>query len=90
MTLIDYIPCFMDLKAFFFILTCSATFCRVCFIASYFISPHLTETRPAWAGFKTAEEGRAKICKFLWQKLKNKSNIKKHIMNNFITLLEQF
>ena len=26
-------------------------------------------TRPAWAGFKTAEEGRAKICKFLWQKL---------------------
>jgi hypothetical protein len=48
------------------------------------------ETRPAWAGFKTAEEGRAKICKFLWQKLKNKSNIKKHIMNNFITLLEQF
>ncbi len=33
-------------------------------------------TRPAWAGFKTAEEGRAKICKFLWQKLKNKSNIK--------------
>jgi len=25
-------------------------------------------TRPAWAGFKTAEEGRAKICKFLWQK----------------------
>jgi hypothetical protein len=34
------------------------------------------ETRPAWAGFKTAEEGRAKICKFLWQKLKNKSNIK--------------
>ncbi len=47
-------------------------------------------TRPAWAGFKTAEEGRAKICKFLWQKLKNKSNIEKHIMNNFITLLEQF
>jgi hypothetical protein len=34
-----------------------------------------TITRPAWAGFKTAEEGRAKICKFLWQKLKNKSNI---------------
>ena len=33
-------------------------------------------TRPAWAGFKTAEEGRAKICKLLWQKLKNKSNIK--------------
>jgi hypothetical protein len=26
-------------------------------------------TRPAWAGFKTAEEGRAKICKILWQKL---------------------
>jgi hypothetical protein len=47
-------------------------------------------TRPAWAGFKTAEEGRAKICKFLWQKLKNKSNIEKHIMNNFRTLLEQF
>ena len=47
-------------------------------------------TRPAWAGFKTAEEGRAKICKFLWQKLKNKSNIKKHIMNNFRTFLEQF
>jgi hypothetical protein len=48
------------------------------------------KTRPAWAGFKTAEEGRAKICKFLWQKLKNKSNIKKHIMNNFRTFLEQF
>jgi hypothetical protein len=48
------------------------------------------QTRPAWAGFKTAEEGRAKICKFLWQKLKNKSNIEKHIMNNFRTLLEQF
>jgi hypothetical protein len=48
------------------------------------------KTRPAWAGFKTAEEGRAKICKFLWQKLKNKSNIEKHIMNNFRTLLEQF
>ena len=47
-------------------------------------------TRPAWAGFKTAEEGRAKICKFLWQKLKNKSNIEKHIMNNFRTLLELF
>ena len=47
-------------------------------------------TRPAWAGFKTAEEGRAKICKFLWQKLKNKSNIKKHIKNNFRTFLEQF
>jgi hypothetical protein len=47
-------------------------------------------TRPAWAGFKTAEEGRAKICKFLWQKLKNKSNIEKHIMINYITLLEQF
>jgi hypothetical protein len=47
-------------------------------------------TRPAWAGFKTAEEGRAKICKFLWQKLKNKSNIEKHIKNNFITLLKQF
>jgi hypothetical protein len=48
------------------------------------------KTRPAWAGFKTAEEGRAKICKFLWQMLKNKSNIEKLIMNNFITLLEQF
>ncbi len=48
------------------------------------------ETRPAWAGFKTAKEGRAKIYKFLWQKLKNKSNIEKHIMNNFITLLELF
>ena len=47
-------------------------------------------TRPVWAGFKTAEEGRAKICKFLWQKLKNKSNIEKHKMNNFKTLLEQF
>jgi len=47
-------------------------------------------TRPAWAGFKTAEEGRTKICKFLWQKLKNKSNIEKHKMNNFRTLLEQF
>ncbi len=52
------------------------------------INKHVT--RPAWAGFKTAEEGRAKICKFLWQKLKNKSNIEKHIMNNFRTLLEQF
>ncbi len=50
----------------------------------------LITTRPAWAGFKTAEEGRAKICKFLWQKLKNKSNIEKHIMNNFRTLLELF
>ncbi len=49
-----------------------------------------SQTRPAWAGFKTAEEGRAKICKFLWQKLKNKSNTEKHIMNNFRTLLEQF
>ncbi len=49
-----------------------------------------TITRPAWAGFKTAEEGRAKICKFLWQKLKNKSNVEKHIMNNFKTLFEQF
>jgi len=47
-------------------------------------------TRPAWAGFKTAEEGTAKICKFLWQKLKNKSNFEKHIMNNFRTLLKQF
>jgi len=47
-------------------------------------------TRPAWAGFKTAEEGRAKICKFLWQKLKNKSNIEKHIINNCRTLLKQF
>jgi hypothetical protein len=44
------------------------------------------KTRPAWTGFKTAGEGRAKICKFLWQKLKNKSNIEKHIM----TLLKQF
>ncbi len=40
--------------------------------------------------FKTAEEGRAKICKFLWQKLKNKSNIEKHIMNNFRTNLEHY
>ena len=47
-------------------------------------------TRPAWAGFKTVEEGRAKICKFLWQKLKNKSNFEKHIMNNYRTLLKQF
>ncbi len=45
-----------------------------------------TSTRPAWAGFKTAEEGRAKICKFSWQKLKNKSNFEKHIMNNCRTL----
>jgi hypothetical protein len=37
-------------------------------------------TRPAWAGFKTAEEGRAKICKFLWQKLKNKSNIEQDLL----------
>jgi hypothetical protein len=46
----------------------------------------LKKTRPAWAGFKTAEEGRAKIikiCKFLWQKLKNKSYI-------FRTLKELF
>ena len=50
----------------------------------------LLRTRPAWAGFKTAEEGRAKICKFFWQKLKNKSNIEKHIRNNLRTLLEQF
>ncbi len=50
----------------------------------------LEVTRPAWAGFKTAEERRAKICKFLWQKLKNKSNIEKHIMNNCRTLLKQF
>jgi hypothetical protein len=50
----------------------------------------LRPTRPAWAGFKTAEEGRAKICKFLWQKLKNKSNIEKYIMNNCRTLLKQF
>jgi hypothetical protein len=41
------------------------------------------ETRPAWAGFKTAEEGRSKICKFLWQKLKNKSNIKKTYNEQF-------
>jgi hypothetical protein len=47
-------------------------------------------TIPAWAVFKTAEEGRAKICKFLWQKLKNESNIEKQIMNSFRTLLEQF
>ncbi len=47
-------------------------------------------TTPAWAGFKTAEEGRAKICKFLWQKLKNKGNIEKHIMNNFRAILKQF
>ncbi len=46
----------------------------------------VTITRPAWAGFKTAEEGRAKICKFLWQKLKNKSNIK----NIEWTILELF
>jgi hypothetical protein len=26
-------------------------------------------TRPAWAGFKTAEEGRAKICKFFMAKV---------------------
>ena len=41
----------------------------------YFTS-YYDETRPAWAGFKTAEEGRAKICKFLWQKLKNKVILK--------------
>jgi hypothetical protein len=34
----------------------------------YYLS-RLNLTRPAWAGFKTAEEGRAKICKLLWQKL---------------------
>jgi hypothetical protein len=54
------------------------------------MKPKTRVTRPAWAGFKTAEEGRAKICKFLWQKWNNKSNIKKHIMNNFKTFLEQF
>jgi hypothetical protein len=56
------------------------------------VQQHLKEilTRPAWAGFKTAEEGSAKICKFLWQKLKNKSNIEKHIMNNCRTLSKQF
>ena len=31
-------------------------------------------------GFKTAEERRAKICKFLWQKLKNKSNIEQDLL----------
>jgi hypothetical protein len=40
--------------------------------------------------FEDCGRGKAKICKFLWQKLKNKSNIEKHIMNNFRTLLEQF
>ncbi len=54
------------------------------------LSHFLSETRPAWAGFKAAEEGKAKICKFLWQKLKNKSNFEKHIMNNCRTLLKQF
>jgi hypothetical protein len=28
--------------------------------------PSTIKTRPAWAGFKTAEKGRAKICKLLW------------------------
>ncbi len=54
-----------------------------------FLSLDRKLTRPAWAGFKTAEEGRAKICKFLWQKLKNKSNFEKHLMNNCRTLLKQ-
>ncbi len=36
------------------------------FFSSLTLSLSLTQTtRPAWAGFKTAEEGRAKICKFL-------------------------
>jgi hypothetical protein len=61
-----------------------------CFSDTYKKQLNILKTRPAWAGFKTAEEGRAKICKFLWQKLKNKSNIEKHIMNNFRTLLKQF
>ncbi len=60
------------------------------FVTSISTLTRRRKTRPAWAGFKTAEEGRAKICKFLWQKLKNKSNIEKNIMNNFRTLLEQF
>ena len=30
---------------------------------------NLRKTRPAWAGFKTAEEGRAKICKFFMAKV---------------------
>ncbi len=59
-------------------------------LSNYFTKPIPKLTRPAWAGFKTAEEGRAKICKILWQKLKNKSNIEKHIMNKVRTLLEQF
>jgi hypothetical protein len=63
----------------------------MCAIETFHLNFEISKvTRPAWAGFKTAEEGRAKICKFLWQKLKNKSNIEKHIMNNFKTLLEQF
>jgi hypothetical protein len=37
--------------------------------AFFHCQPSREATRPAWAGFKTAEEGRAKICKFLWQKL---------------------
>ena len=52
-------------------------FFNITFILQFFTQTTTKiKTRPAWAGFKTAEEGRAKICKFLWQKLKNKSNIK--------------
>jgi hypothetical protein len=43
----------------------------VCYHKTEFFDPKKTKiisnvTRPAWAGFKTEEEGRAKICKFLW------------------------
>jgi hypothetical protein len=70
----------------------STPFFKIRVLPFYFLNivAYQVQTRPAWAGFKTAEEGRAKICKFLRQKLKNKSNIEKHIMNNFRTLLEQF
>jgi hypothetical protein len=34
-----------------------------------FFYPNLNRTRPARAGFKTAEEGRAKMCKFLCAKV---------------------
>ncbi len=55
--------------------SCSPYACGELSLKAGFLKTLKEKTRPAWAGFKTAEEGRAKICKFLWQQLKNKSNI---------------
>jgi hypothetical protein len=38
-------------------------------ISKYYNYLLVNKTRPAWAGFKTAEEGRAKICKFFMAKV---------------------